>query len=118
MPDLIHIEGLRVRGIVGVKDHEREFPQEIVLDLQLTVDLEDAGRHDDLKATVDYEKLASSVEKRVISAKRLTLEAVAWDVAGICLENTRVQSVRVRAIKPAALRTANSAGVVVWRERE
>lgn len=118
MPDLILIEGLKVRATVGVKEHEREVPQDIVLDLQLSVDLESAARQDDLKATVDYEKLALAIERRVIAARRLTLEAVAWDVAGMCLQDTRVESVRVRVDKPAALRNARGAAVVLRRESE
>ncbi len=118
MPDLILIEGLKVRATVGVREHEREVPQDIVLDLQLSVDFETAARQDDLKATVDYDKLARAIEKRVLETRRLTLEAVAWDVAGICLEDTRVESVRVRVGKPGALRNARAAAVVLRRGGE
>jgi len=53
-----------------------------------------------------------------MAARRLTLEAVAWDVAGMCLEDTRVESVRVRVDKPGALRNARGAAVVLRRQSE
>jgi dihydroneopterin aldolase len=49
------------------------------------------------------------------SAGRLTVEALAEDLAKICLETPGVQKVRLRVEKPGALRFAKSAGVEIER---
>jgi len=52
--DRIEIRGLTVRGVHGVLAEERERSQPFVVDLDLEVDLVEAGASDQLAATVDY----------------------------------------------------------------
>jgi len=62
------------------------------------------------------------VAKQVIahteSAQRLTVEALATDIAGICLRMAGVSRVRVRVEKPGAVRYARSVGVEIERGAE
>jgi FolB domain-containing protein len=51
--DKIHINGIACQAHLGVPLQERENPQEIVLDLTLSLDLETAGRTDHVESTVD-----------------------------------------------------------------
>jgi dihydroneopterin aldolase len=52
------------------------------------------------------------------SAGRLTVEALATDLARLCLQEPGVQKVRVRVEKPGAVRFARSVGVEIERTRE
>ncbi len=113
--DKILIKDLLVRGIIGVNDWERENPQDILVNIELSVDLEKAGESDDLEASVSYRTVAKKVIAHAESAKRLTVEALAADIASICLEDPNIQAVRVRVEKPGALRFARSAGVEIER---
>jgi FolB domain-containing protein len=51
------------------------------------------------------------------SANRETVEALANDLAKICLEDKGVQKVIVRVEKPGAVRFAESVGVEIERSR-
>jgi len=100
--DRILVRNLRVFAHHGVLPHEAERGQVFVLDLDLSVDLEAAGRDDDLERTVDYGGLTERVAELVASSRRQLLEAVATDVAELVLADRRVQQVRVRVAKPHA----------------
>jgi len=116
MEDRIEIVDLRARTIIGVNDWEREERQEVVINLSLSVDLRRAGETDDLKLSVNYRSVAKAVIEHVESARRLTLEALAEDVATLCLREPGVRRVRVRVEKPGAIRFARTVGVEIERE--
>jgi FolB domain-containing protein len=115
--DQIIIKDLIARGIIGVYDHEREKPQEILINITLFADLTRAGESDDLEDSVSYRTVAKRAMAHAESAKRFTVEALAADIAKICLEEPGVERVRVRVEKPGAVRFARSVGVEIERSR-
>ncbi len=116
--DEVFITGLSARGVIGVRDWERKKPQEIRIDLSLFSDQRKAGESDDLADCIDYSEIARQVQAHAECAQRFTVEALAADIARICLENTHVQRVRVRVAKPGAVRFTQSVGVQIERSRE
>ena len=114
--DSIVIKDLLVRGIIGVNDWEREVEQDILVNLTLTADLSRAGQTDDLADTVNYRTVAKKIIAHVEATERFTLEALAADIAAICLAEPGVRRARVRVEKPGALRFARSVGVEIERE--
>jgi len=115
--DQIIIKDLVARGIIGINDWEREKAQEISINIVLYADLKKAGESDDLRDSVDYRKIAKKALAHAESAKRLTVEALAADIASLCLEDPKVQKARVRVEKPGAVRFACSVGVEIERSR-
>jgi FolB domain-containing protein len=115
MTDEIQIRDLLIRGILGVNDWEREQPQDILLNLTLFADLRRAGGTDDIADTVNYRTVTKKVIAHVATAGRFTVEALAADIARICLAEPGVERVRVRVEKPGALRFARSVGVEIER---
>jgi len=116
--DQVLITDLVARGIIGVDDWERETPQEMLINLVLFTNLHHAGESDDIHDCVDYRAVAEKILEHVESAKRLTVEALASDLARICLEDARVEKVRVRVEKPGALKFTKSVGVEIERGKE
>jgi dihydroneopterin aldolase len=53
----------------------------------------------------------------VEGAQRYTVEALAADIAGLCLKEKGVESVRVRVEKPGAVRFSRSVGVEIERSK-
>jgi FolB domain-containing protein len=113
--DRIEIKDLLLRGIVGINEWEREKPQDILLNLTLFADLSLAGASDRIEDAVNYRTLTKQVIEHVEGSARFTVEALAADVARICLADPRVRRVRVRVEKPGALRFARSVGVEIER---
>jgi FolB domain-containing protein len=116
MPDdRIEIKDLLLRGIVGVNDWEREKQQDILVNIVVFTDLRAAASSDDVSMTVNYRSLTKKVIDHVESSARFTVEALAGDIARLCLAEPGVERVRVRVEKPGALRFARSVGVEIER---
>ena len=115
--DRIEIRDLLLRGILGINPQEREKKQNILVNLTLFADLRPAGRSDDIAETSNYRTITKRVIEHVESVGRFTVEALAADVASLCLQDPRVTRVRVRIEKPGALRFARSVGVEIDRGR-
>jgi FolB domain-containing protein len=116
--DQVFISDLIARGIIGVNDWEREKPQEISINIVLFADLRKAGSSDNIQDSVNYRTVAKKVLAHAETAQRQTVEALAADVARLCLEQPGVQQVRVRVEKPGAVRFSKSVGVEIERSRE
>jgi FolB domain-containing protein len=116
--DQILITDLAARGILGINDWEREKPQEILINLVLFTDLRLAGASDRVEDSVNYRTIAKKALAWVETSKRFTVEALAADLARLCLEEPGVRKVRVRVEKPGAVRFARSVGVEIERARE
>lgn len=113
--DKIILKNLRLRGIIGVYAWERSRPREMIVHLTLFTDTRRAGQSDDLSDCVDYDALARKIQAHAETAARKTIEALAEDLAAICLNEKGVESVIVRVEKPGAVAFAESAGVEIQR---
>lgn len=116
--DKVIIKDLLARGIIGIHDWEREKPQDILINIVAFTDTRRAAQTDDIADCVDYSKLSKLVIAHAQTAARFTVEALANDLAKICLEQTGVQRVIVRVEKPGAVRFAASVGVELERGRD
>jgi len=114
--DKVVVRDLMVRGVIGINDWEREVEQDILVNLTMYTDLRKAGASDDIEDTVNYRTAAKSVIDHIKSHQPFTVEALAADIAQICLEQPNVKRVKVRVEKPGALRFAQSVGVEIERE--
>lgn len=102
MSDELSILGLECWGHHGVFDFERREGQKFVVDLTLGLDTRAAAASDDLQDTVDYGSLAGRVKQAVESDPVDLVETLAERLAGVALEEDRVEWVRVRLHKPDA----------------
>ena len=115
--DKTFIKDLVARGIIGINDWEREKPQEILINITVFSDTRAAAKSDDLADCVDYRALAKKAQTHAETAARFTVEALANDIAAICLEQKGVQRAIVRVEKPGAVRFSKSVGVEVERTK-
>ena len=112
--DLIEIEGLLLRCVIGCRDEERRDRSDVVIDLTIGTD---ARRASDsrLADAWDYRAAAKAVIAEVEASACFTVEALATRVARVLVTACRAPYARVRVRKPGALRFADSAGVVIER---
>jgi FolB domain-containing protein len=115
--DKVIIKNLTARGIIGVNDWEREKPQEILINIILFGDLRKPGKTDDVEDSINYRTVAKQAQKLAETCERLTVEALAADIAAVCLQLDSVQRAVVRVEKPGAVRFAESVGVEIERSR-
>jgi FolB domain-containing protein len=116
--DEILIEELLVRCIIGITEEERREKQDVVLDIILRTDTRPAGQSDRFEDAVDYRAIKKRVYTMAEASRCYLVEALAEQVAGICLEHPKVAEVDVTVRKPSALRFARNVGVRIRRRRE
>jgi FolB domain-containing protein len=115
--DKVIIKGILARGIIGIHEWERDKPQDILINLDLFTVTRKQDAPDSITECVDYSKVTKKVIHHAETAKRFTVEALAEDIAQICLDDPRVLKATVRVEKPGAVRFAQSVGVEIERNR-
>jgi FolB domain-containing protein len=115
--DKVIIKNILARGIIGIHEWEREKPQDILINIELSTMNRQPESPDDIECCVDYSKVTKRVIYVAESAKRYTLEALAEDIAQVCLEDIRVVKTTVRVEKPGAVRFSESVGVEIERSQ-
>jgi FolB domain-containing protein len=113
--DKVIIKDLLARGIIGVNSWERELPQDILINIIALTDTRKAGETDDIADCINYRTLAKKTQSHAETAARFTVEALANDIAKLCLQENGVKSVIVRVEKPGAVRFSASVGVEIER---
>lgn len=115
--DKIIIKNLLLRGIIGINDWEREKRQDILVNLTLLADLRAAGQSDNADDILNYRTITKAVIEYVENSQHYLVEALATEIARICVVEHGVPRVIVRVEKPGALRFAESVGVEIERTR-
>ncbi len=113
--DQVIVTDLLVRGVIGISERERERPQDILINAVLFTDTSRAAESDRIEDCVDYSKVARKLMACAETAARYTVEALANDLARLCLAEAGVHGVRIRVEKPGAVRFARSVGVEIER---
>jgi dihydroneopterin aldolase len=95
----IVLEGLRCVGRHGLLQEETERAQPFEVSLEIEADLRQAAESDDLATTVDYGEVVSKVALVVSEESFGLLEALAYRIARVVLENEAASAVTVKVTK-------------------
>ncbi|MHB9032453.1 MAG: 2-amino-4-hydroxy-6-hydroxymethyldihydropteridine diphosphokinase [Anaerolineae bacterium] len=117
MSDRILIKNLLVRAIIGINEDERRNRQDVLINVAMDVDTLPAGISDSIEDSVNYRTVAKRLIQRAEHSRYMLVERLAHELAGICLEDPRVNRVTLQVEKPSALRFAQSVGVEVTRSQ-
>lgn len=115
--DQISIRNLHLRCIIGIQDWERKVLQDVLVNVVLFADLKKAGLSDAIEQTINYKTLCKAMINLTESSSFFLVEALAERLATLCLEDDRVQKVRITVEKPTALRFTQSVGVTIERDQ-
>jgi dihydroneopterin aldolase len=101
--DRIVLKGMRFHGRHGFMPQERDLGQVFEVDVEMSLDLEPAGKQDDLTLTVNYAEVFGLVEEVVTGRPCRLIESVAEQIAGLLLKGfSSVRLVKVTVKKPLA----------------
>ncbi|SEO91201.1 dihydroneopterin aldolase [Amphibacillus marinus] len=99
--DKILLNGLTFYGYHGALHQENELGQRFVIDLELELPLEAAGKNDDLVSSIDYGEVYNLTKAIVEGAPYKLIEAVAEKIVSTLFSAfTKLVSCRVKVIKP------------------
>ena len=113
--DLVLIEGLEVRTVIGIYDWEREIRQTVRLDLEMAWDISRAGKSDDIADTLDYKAVSKRLIAFVEASSFGLIESLAEECARILLDEFNVPWLRLKLSKPGAVRGSKNVAVLIER---
>jgi dihydroneopterin aldolase / 2-amino-4-hydroxy-6-hydroxymethyldihydropteridine diphosphokinase len=117
--DHIYVNGLRLMALVGVLPHEREALQPVQVDVDLEVDLSEAGITDNLDDTANYGAIAQAIADVVKNSSDVLLERLAARIADRVLhfDHVEVANVTLTKLRPPIPEDLISSAVRIVRSR-
>ena len=115
--DIIFLRQLRLEVLIGVHEHERQAPQPLILDLEMSADVARAAATDRIQDALDYSAVAEAITKYAQSTGFELIETLAERCAELILDRFPVRWLRLALYKPGAIENADAAGLVIERER-
>ncbi|WP_068621770.1 dihydroneopterin aldolase [Paenibacillus tuaregi] len=99
--DKMTLTRMEYYGYHGVFEEERKLGQRFYIDLELKLDLHEAGVNDDLTRTVNYAEVHELVKKIVEGRSFKLIEALAECIASEILDTyTVIDELTVKVTKP------------------
>ena len=114
----ILVKDLVMPASIGVHRHEHDAPQQIRINLDLTLSNSGEALIDDIASVVCYENIVVRVRAVVGRGHIKLVESLARDIAEVCLSDPRVLMVKVRVEKLDVFTDTASVGVEIKRDRD
>ena len=115
MPDVVFIDALQIRAVIGVHTWERNVLQDLRIDLALATNTSQAARTDNLVHAIDYTEIANMITELTRASCYQLIEALAEEIAARILRDFDVTRLTVRVTKPNAVANARAVGVIITR---
>jgi dihydroneopterin aldolase len=96
---VLRLQAIRFRANLGASSSERAIPQEILVDVELTLPTSALPAHDNKRDVVDYNAVANVVVAEGLAKPWRLLETYAQRVVEELLDKTPALRVRVSATK-------------------
>lgn len=119
--DKILFKDIKLYGYHGVLEKEREIGQYFHINIELTLDLKQAGITDELGNTVDYSKIYDIIRSINDNNKFRLIESLAHNISGEILSTfDKIKDITVQVRKPDAPIDGDFGwvGVEIKRSRE
>lgn len=112
----IKIHGIKAETIIGIHIHERKTKQPVFINL--TMELHERSRQDDISTTLDYETLTNEILAYVEGTSYNLIETLVDDVLDIIMKHQIVKQATVEIEKPQALKDARNVSVMAMRSNK
>jgi len=119
----IFIHNCSINLLVGVRDHEKEKPQRVIVTVEAEASqiqpYRDAANAD-LATVIDYSPLRDFIVQKLPKQGHVPLlETIAQQIIGFCFaSDSRIRQVRVRLEKPDVCPEAEGIGIELFATRQ
>lgn len=113
--DIVFIQGLKIDCVIGIYDWERKIRQNIVLDIEMSTDIQVAGETDNIDQTIDYKAVSKRLIHFVQTSKFQLVETLAEKITQIIIKEFDVKKVKLTLNKGEAVTGAQGVGVIIER---
>ncbi len=114
--DVVFIEGLTIKTIIGLYKIERFIKQPVEIDVLLFSDTQKVAKSNDLKNGVNYKAVCDDLSKWTQALKSELVEELAEQLAEKLLKKYAIKEVTLKISKPMAIKQASRVGVQITRK--
>lgn len=114
----IFLKDARVRASVGVYAHEKQGPQDILINVEVDVIPNDQWASDDIQHVMSYDDVLAALKDTATEGHIELLETFAEKIIERIFANERAQGVTVQIEKPGIFPEVRSAGIQIQRRRQ
>ncbi len=100
--DIIRLHNMQFYGFHGVSEFEKHLGGKFEVDVEMSADLKQACKTDDLSESIDYEAVYHSVAGCIKNDNYYLIEALADSIAKALLKEFSMDEVNIRVRKPHA----------------
>ncbi len=111
----IRIKNLRLRTFIGINKEEIEKKQDVIINIQIKFDANNAVNSTDISTTLNYKTITKEVIKFVEETHFALLEKMTNDVLNKVMDHPEVLWAEVEIDKPHALRFSDSVSISLSR---
>lgn len=113
--DAIIIRDLVLTLSIGIYDHEKQNPQNVVINIKAYVPKEDIDNAHSIQDALSYEILVKDIA--IIAAQKHyeLVEELATAIASLCMKYALTQAVAVKIEKPDIIKETKSVGIEILR---
>lgn len=113
--DIIFLQELKAKTLIGIYPWERIVPQTIQLDLEIALSSSRAGTTDNIEDALDYALIVERINEILAEKHFSLLEALAEHIAQTILTEFKAPWVKVRVAKLGIIRGVKQLGVSIER---
>ena len=99
--DLIEIDNLRLRCIIGFSPHERKDRQDVVISLRIGTDMTRPGQSDNPDDAFNYRTVTKAIIEHVEASEYFLVEKLAVEIARLCVVDFQAPTSRCGSINQA-----------------
>lgn len=104
----IHIKNLRLRTIIGIEEQERNHKQDIVINVKIETNIDQAAKSDDINDACNYKTITKNIIDFVEKSDYFLLEKLVDQLLKLIMQDNKVLAATVEIDKPTALRFSDS----------
>lgn len=116
--NVIFIEGLTVKAVIGLYEWERQITQPIFFDIALYTNTHQVAQSHNLAKGVNYKAVCDDVTEWTQAMQAELVEELAEHLASQLLDKYQISKVSIKIGKPIAITEANMVGVQITRYKE
>lgn len=114
---IIKIKNLRIDTFIGVYEWEKDFKRTLIFNAQIETDHEDSMKSDDLKDTIDYDKITNQIKEFAQNNHYKLIEKLTDEVLDLIMQDDRIKSCTLEVDKLKVYDFVDSYSIVKNKSR-
>ncbi len=113
--DIVFINDLRVKTVIGIFDWERKIKQTLRIDLEMGGDIRAAAKSDAIDDAIDYKAVSDCLKRLAEESKAQLVETLAERMAVTVLKEFKIPWLKLTMNKINAVSGVSGVGVIIER---